>query len=124
MSRAIAARIERLEAAKRITKKVRGIIGGLPEPYVEEIGGVLYLRRPETPTREAFVPWAERQQATLQAQLRELFANKEDPQPDARAFVGTVKDQIAPWPEERKRPKFVEVAGKEIEIATFVGFAR
>lgn len=115
MSRAIAARIERLEAAKRSKTKLRGVIGGLPETYVEEIDGVYYLRRPETPTGEAFAPWAERQQAELQQQLRELFADEHDPQPDASPPVGT--EPLAPLKPGQKSRNFLHLPdGTEIRL--------
>jgi hypothetical protein len=72
MSRALIARIERLEAAKRSPAKIQGVIGGLPETYVEEFDGVLYLRRPQTPTGQPFAEYARKQQADLQAELLRL----------------------------------------------------
>lgn len=113
MTRNLAARIERLEAAKQSPSKVRGIVGGLPETHVEEIDGVLHLRRPETPTGEAFAPWAERQQAELQEQLRDL-GDTEDPQEaEAPPYVGN--ERLAPLPAGKKRPRYLEIHGREID---------
>jgi len=112
MTRALAARIERLEAAKQSPAKVRGIIGGLAEPYVEEIDGVLHLIRPETPTGEPFVVWGYRQQRELQDLLRTL-ADTEDPQAEAPALVGTP----APLKPGQKAKNFVYLPdGTEIRV--------
>lgn len=121
-------RLAKLEATKRTATKAIGILNYCDSqdwpawdgkgPFIGVIGGTR-ISREEWPER------CRKQQAELQEQLRGFAAQLTDdaPQPDAPR-VGTVKDQIAPWPKDRKRPKFVEVAGKEIEIATFKGFAR
>ena len=114
MTRALAARIERLEARHRIdAAKVRGIIGGLAEPYVEEIDGVLHLIRPETPTGEPFVVWGYRQQRELQDLLASL-ADTEAPQDaEAPGIVGT----LAPLKPGQKVRKFIHLPdGTEIQL--------
>jgi hypothetical protein len=66
-------RVARLDVKHRMESgKVIGIIGGTPEPYVEDVGGVLYLRFPETPTGEPFEVVALRQQRALQDELSAL----------------------------------------------------
>ena len=66
-------RVARLDAKHRMeTGKVVGVIGGTPEPYVEEVDGVLHLRFPETPTGEPFEVVALRQQRALQDELNAL----------------------------------------------------
>jgi len=125
VSRLLAARVAKLEAAKRIPARVLGVsVDGTPMWREVMRDGVLHCL-----PRYEHEEWAEswrQQQSQLMAELAgyAVLLDEEDPQPDAPAFVGTVKDNPAPWPESRKRPKFVEVAGKEIEIATFKGFAR
>lgn len=115
MTRNLAARIERLEAAKRSPTKVRGVIGGLPAPYVEEIDGVLYLRRPATPTGEPFADFALKQQSELLALLREL-GGTEDPQNAAPEIVGTVNSP-APLKSGQKARNFIHLPdGTEIRL--------
>lgn len=115
MTRNLAARIERLEARHRINAtKVKGIIGGLAEPYIEEINGVLHLIRPETPTGEPFVVWGYRQQRELQDLLASL-ADTEAPQ-DAEARPGIVGTP-APLKPGQKARNFVQLPdGTEIQV--------
>ena len=119
MSRSLAARVARLEAKHRKdANRVVGVIGGLPETYVEEIDGVLYLRRPETPTGQPFVEYARNQQNALQAELLRLFANTtdEDPQPKAPPNVGIVNNP-APLKPGEKPKNFIHLAdGTEITL--------
>jgi hypothetical protein len=124
MSRSLAARITKLEAKHRKdAAKVVGVIGGTPEPYVEEVDGVLHLRFPETPTGEPFEVVALRQQRALQDELAALsLTEAPKTKPQAPHNVG---NEIAPLKPGKKQRKFVEVEGVgEIEIATFKGFAR
>lgn len=119
MTRALATRLAKLEARhKAAVNKPKGVIGGLPETYVEEIDGVLYLRRPETPTGQPFADYARTQQNALQAELLRLFADTtdEDPQPKAPPNVG-IANNPAPLKPGQKQPKFVHLAdGTEIKI--------
>jgi hypothetical protein len=114
-------RIERLEAKhKAAAGKPKGVIGGLRETYVEEIDGVLYLRRPETPTGEAFKVYAKNQQNALQAELLGLFADTTDDEPEAQKraplSVGIVNNP-APLKPGQKQPNFVHLAdGTEISL--------
>lgn len=116
MTAALKARVARLEAKRhKDASRVVGVIGGLPETYVEEVDGVLYLRRPETPSGEAFAPWAARQQAELQ---RELIAIVGDDAPQAKAptNVGIVNNP-APLKPGQKQPNFVHLRdGTEIKL--------
>lgn len=119
MSAAMKARVLKLEARhKAAADKPKGIIGGLPETYAEEVDGVLYLRRPATPTGQPFAEYARNQQNALQAELLRLFANTtdEDPQPKAPPNVG-IANNPAPLKPGQKQPKFVHLAdGTEIKI--------
>ena len=112
MSAALKARVLKLEARhKAAADKPTGVIGGLPETYVEEVDGVLYLRRPETPTGQPFVEYARKQQYELQAELLHLFASAtdEDPQPKAPPNVGIVKNP-APLKQRQKQSNYVFLA--------------
>lgn len=75
MTRGLSARLSKLEARhKSAADKPKGVIGGLPNTYVEQIDGVLHQRRPETPTGQTFAQFARKQQADLQAELVRIFA--------------------------------------------------
>lgn len=117
MTRNLAARIDRLEAAKRIAPKVLGIsVDGTPMWREVMRDGVLHC----LPRYEHDV-WAERcrtQQADLQEQLRGFAAllGEEDPQAEAPAIVGN--DRLAPLPAGKKRPRFFEAHGREIDAFT------
>ncbi|WP_184568308.1 hypothetical protein [Sulfitobacter undariae] len=119
MSAALKARVLKLEARhKAAADKPTGVIGGLPETYVEEVDGVLYLRRPETPTGQTFVEYARKQQQELQAELLRLFANTTDeaPQPKAPPHVGIVNNP-APLKPGEKPKNFIHLAdGTEIKL--------
>lgn len=79
MTVGLKARLAKLEARhKAATDKPKGVIGGLPETYVEEIGDVLYLRRPETPTGQPFAEYARNQQTQLRNDLHRLLADTTD----------------------------------------------
>ena len=65
--------------------------------------------------------WAERcrhQQAELQEQLRGFAAllGEDDPQAEAPAIVGN--DRLAPLPAGKKRPRYIEAHGREIDAFT------
>ena len=124
------ARIERLQAKHKAEDgRVLGVIGYCDSqnwpawkgegPFIGVIGGVRF--KPGEFEGRCLL-----QQQSLMADVARYAAQLgEDPQAEAPpAFVGKTKDAVAPWPEDRKRPKFVEVAGKEIEIATFKGMTR
>lgn len=134
MTRNLAARIERLEAAKRSPSKIIGILNycdsqgwpqwdGVHRPGIQIIGVIGGVRTP----REDWPEVCATQQAELQQTLRG-YAKLLNDEPQAvapPAFVGTAKEAVAPWPENRKRPKFVEIDGiGEIEIAKFKGLTR
>lgn len=75
MTAALKARIARLEAKRcKDLNRVVGVIGG---PFngscVEEIDGVLFLRREEPPG--GFAEYARKQQSELQAELSHLLAD-------------------------------------------------
>lgn len=120
------ARIERLEAKHRVPPKVLGVsVDGTPLWREVMRNGVLHCL-----PRYEHDEWAElcrTQQAELQEQLRgfAVMLGEEDPQAEAPPHVGKTKEAVAPWPENRKRPKFVEIEGLgEVEIATFKGLTR
>ncbi|MGO4908869.1 hypothetical protein ACEN2J_11130 [Pseudorhodobacter sp. W20_MBD10_FR17] len=117
MTRSIAARVARLEARhKAAVNKPKGVIGGLPETYVEEIEGVLYLRRPETPTGQPFAQYARNQQAELRNELLRLFGDMSD-DPQAAFTRDSVGNSPAPLKPGRKQPNFIHLAdGTEIKI--------
>lgn len=114
MTRNLAARIDRLEAAKRVAVKVLGIsVDGTPMWREVMRDGVLHCL-----PRYEHDEWAERcrmQQAELQEQLRRFAAllGEEDPQAEAPAIVGN--DRLAPLPAGKKRPRFIEIHGREID---------
>lgn len=117
MTRNLAARIDRLEAAKRVAVKVLGVsVDGTPMWREVMRDGVLHCL-----PRYEHDEWAERcrtQQAELQEQLRGFAAllGEEDPQADAQAsdIVGTP----APLKPGKKRPRYLEVHGREIDAFT------
>ena len=115
MSRSLAARITRLEAKHRKdAAKVVGLIGGGVKPYVEEVDGILHLRFPETPTGEPFEVVALRQQRALQDELNALeLTDAPQPKPQASRNVG--KDHLAPLARDKKRPRYIEINGVEID---------
>lgn len=117
MTRNLAARIDRLEAAKRVVPKVLGVsVDGTPMWREVMRDGVLHC----LPRYEHDV-WAERcrtQQADLQEQLRGFAAllGEDDPQAEAPATVGN--DRLAPLPAGKKRPRYIEAHGREIDAFT------
>ncbi|WP_349035754.1 hypothetical protein [Pseudotabrizicola sp. 4114] len=113
MTRNLAARIDRLEAAKRVAVKVLGVsVDGTPMWREVMRDGVLHCL-----PRYEHDEWAERcrtQQAELQEQLRGFAALLgEDPQAEAPAIVGN--DRLAPLPAGKKRPRYLEIQGREID---------
>jgi hypothetical protein len=115
MSRAIAARIERLEATKRVAPKVIGMsVDGTPMWREVMRDGVLHCL-----PRYEHEEWAERcrhQQAELQEQLRgfAVLLGDEDPQAHTPGIVGTA----APLKPGMKRQRFFEAHGREIDAFT------
>ena len=118
MSRLLAARVAKLEARhKAASDKPKGVIGGrFNGSYIEEIDGVLYLRREEPPG--GFAEYARNQQNALQSELLRLFANTTDtePQPKAPSNVGIVNNP-APLKPGEKQKNFIHLAdGTEIAL--------
>ena len=115
MTRNLAARIDRLEAAKRVAVKVLGIsVDGTPMWREVMRDGVLHCL-----PRYEHDEWAERcrtQQAELQEQLRGFAAllGEEDTQAEVPAIVGT----LAPLKPGKKRPRFFQAHGREIDAFT------
>ncbi|SEQ90674.1 hypothetical protein SAMN04488092_11642 [Thalassovita taeanensis] len=98
---------------KAAADKPKGVIGGLPKTYIEDVDGVLYLRRPETPTGQPFAEYARKQQQELQAELLCLFANTTD---EAPPNVGIVNNP-APLKPGEKSKNFIHLAdGTEIKL--------
>ena len=108
------ARIERLQAKHAVPPKVLGVsVDGTPLWREVMRDGVLHC----LPRYEHDI-WAARcrhQQAELQEQLRGFAAllGEEDPQAEAPAHVGN--DRLAPLPAGKKRPRFIEAHGREID---------
>ena len=117
MTRNLAARIDRLEAAKRVAVKVLGIsVDGTPMWREVMRDGVLHCL-----PRYEHDEWAERcrhQQAELQEQLRGFAAllGEEDTQAEATPHVGN--ERLAPLPAGKKRPRYLEIHGREIDAFT------
>ncbi|MFN3723658.1 MAG: hypothetical protein ACK4VZ_11475 [Paracoccaceae bacterium] len=134
MSRLLAARVAKLEARHRIdATKVIGVLNycdsqgwprwdGVHRPGVQVIGVIGGTRIP----REDWPEVCAAQQQSLMAELAGYAAllGDDEPQADAPAFVGTVKDKPAPLPEGKKRAAYIYVGEKEIEVAKFIGFTR
>ncbi|WP_143542827.1 hypothetical protein [Cereibacter azotoformans] len=107
------ARIERLQAKQNVAAKVLGVsVDGTPMWREVMRDGVLHCL-----PRYEHDEWAERcrhQQAELQEQLRGFAALLgEEDTPDAPAIVGN--DRLAPLPAGKKRPRFFEAHGREID---------
>ena len=124
MTRNLAARIERLEAAKRSPSKIIGILNycdsqgwpawdGVHRPGIQVIGVIGGVRTP----REDWPAVCALQQRSLMAELAEFAAllGEEDP-PDAPARVGN--ERLAPLPAGKKRPRFFQAHGREIDAFT------
>lgn len=116
MSRLLAARVAKLEAAKRVVAKVLGVsVDGTPMWREVMRDGVLHCL-----PRYEHDEWAERcrlQQADLQQALRGYAALLgEEDTPDAPAIVGT--EPLAPLPAGKKRPRYIEAHGREIDAFT------
>lgn len=116
MTRNLAARIDRLEAAKRVVPKVLGIsVDGTPMWREVMRDGVLHCL-----PRYEHDEWAERcryQQAELQEQLRGFAAllGEEDPQAEAQAPGIVGNDRLAPLPAGKKRTRYLEINGREVD---------
>lgn len=114
MSRLLAARVAKLEAAKRVAPKVLGIsVDGTPMWREVMRDGVLHCL-----PRYEHDEWAERcrnQQAELQEQLRgfAVLLGEEDTQAEAPGIVGT--EPLAPLPAGKKRPRYLEINGREVD---------
>ena len=110
------ARIERLQAKQRVALKVLGVsVDGTPMWREVMRDGVLHCL-----PRYEHDEWAERcrhQQAELQDQLRGFAALLgEEDTPAAPAIVGN--DRLAPLPAGKKRPRYFEAHGREIDAFT------
>jgi hypothetical protein len=106
-------RIERLQAKHKVNaEKVVGVIGGIAANKIETKDGVFHLRFAESPTGEPFAEYALKQQSELQNLLREL-GDTEAPQYDAPEIVGT--DNLAPLPAGKKRSRYLEINGREVD---------
>ncbi|WP_276714996.1 hypothetical protein [Pseudooceanicola nitratireducens] len=108
----IKARIERLEAKRQAAPELIGVIGGaygqlVPNP--DKPGHLMFSQPPG-----GFEAYALKQQSDLQAQLRELLGDAAGKNTNAPHIVGT-PNTIAPLPEGKKRPRYIEVNGEEID---------
>lgn len=108
------ARIERLQAKQSVAAKVLGVsVDGTPMWREVMRDGVLHCL-----PRYEHDEWAERcrqQQAELQEQLRGFAVLLGEAEVDAKAsgIVGT--NHLAPLPKGKKRPRYVEIHGREID---------
>ena len=111
------ARIERLQAKQNVAAKVLGVsVDGTPMWREVMRDGVLHCL-----PRYEHDEWAERcrtQQAELQEQLRGFAAllGEDDPQAEAPAILGN--ERLAPLPAGKKRPRYIEAHGREIDAFT------
>jgi len=111
-------RVAKLEAAKRVPARVLGMsVDGTPMWRKVMRDGVLHCL-----PRYEHDEWAERcrkQQAELQEQLRgfaALLGEAEAAQAEAPAIVGN--ERLAPLPAGKKRPRYMEIHGREIDAFT------
>lgn len=122
MTRNLAARIERLEARHRIgATKVLGVLNYCDSQnwpvwdgkgsFIGVIGGVRF--NPGEFTERCFL-----QQKQLMADVARYAAQlgEEDPQAEAPGIVGN--DRLAPLPAGKKRPRYLEIHGREIDAFT------
>ncbi|WP_138923766.1 hypothetical protein [Sulfitobacter sp. BSw21498] len=123
MTAALKSRLARLEAKhKSAADKPKGVIGGrFNGSFIEEVDGVLYLRREEPPG--GFAEYARNQQNALQAELRTIFADMNEPQPEGiPAIVGN--EPLAPLPKNKKRARYIEINGVELDALALRGNRR
>lgn len=116
------ARIERLQAKHKAEDgRVLGVIGycdsqNWPKwdgkgPFIGVIGGVRF--KPGEFTERCLL-----QQQSLMADVARyaMLLNGEDPQAQAPGIVGT--ERLAPLPAGKKRPRFFQAHGREIDAFT------
>jgi hypothetical protein len=113
MSRLLTNRIAKLEAKHKVAaNRIVGVIGGEYGRLIPDPDKPGYLKFSEHPL--GFVAWALQQQTELQNELSRLFA-EDAPQPAGiTANVGT-PNILAPLPEGKKRPRYIEINGEEID---------
>ncbi|KKN68594.1 hypothetical protein LCGC14_0449550 [marine sediment metagenome] len=119
MTAALKARVARLEARhKAANDKPKGIIGGeyghlIPNP--DKPGHLMFSQPPG-----GFAEYARAQQNALQSELRTFFADMIEPQPEGiPAIVGT--EPLAPLPKNKKRARYIEVNGVELDALALRG---
>lgn len=126
MTRNLAARLERLEAAKRSPSKITGILNycdsqgwpqwdGVHRPGIQVICVIGGVRTPP----EAWPEVCASQQAELQKTLRgyaALLGQEDERRAEAPAIVGN--ERLAPLPAGKKRPRYIEAHGREIDAFT------
>lgn len=86
MTRSLAARLSKLEAARNAAPKVIGIIGGQYGGLIVDPDRPGYLR--SKMTHDHFCEFSRRQQTELQAQIAELLAGMDDAEEETTAHVG------------------------------------
>ena len=122
MTAALKARVARLESRhKAASDKPKGVIGGeyghlVPNP--EKPGHLMFSQPPG-----GFAEYARNQQNALQSELRTIFANMNEPQPEGiPAIVGN--EPLAPLPKNKKRARYIEVNGVELDALALRGNRR
>jgi len=105
-------RIAKLEAKRNANaNRVVGVIGGAYGRLIVDPDKPGHLKFSEPPG--GFDAWALQQQTELQNELSRLFA-EDAPQASRPNNVGT-PNSLAPLPEGKKRPRFIEINGEEID---------
>lgn len=117
MTAALKARVLKLEAKhKAAAGKPKGTIGGEYGRLIVDPDKPGYLKFSEPPG--GFADYAKAQQNALQAELRTIFADMTDDMPKTKAerlpiIVGN--DALAPIPDGKRRARYVEINGVEID---------
>lgn len=130
MSRALAARLSKLEArkAKAVPREIGIISERFPDRFEEDENGV--WRRKSYFTEETYAEFARNQQSRLLAELAEFSeqlneGDDNDAQAESLPIVSTMTER-APLPPGHKGKRFVFTIekGREVEIDTLTGKSR
>lgn len=105
-------RIAKLEAKRNANaNRVVGVIGGAYGRLIVDPDKAGHLKFSEPPG--GFAEYARDQQSTLQTELSRLFA-EDAPQASHPNNLGT-PNSLAPLPEGKKRPRYIEINGVEVD---------
>ncbi len=117
MTAALKSRVARLEARhKAATDKPKGAIGGTYGQLVPNPNKPGYLMFSHPP--EGFAAFAANQQSDLQALLRELA---DEPAPKHPAGIVSKTSSLAPIKPGKKRARYIEINGVEIDALALRG---